>query len=62
VTSSADACGWFGHQDLEDLEDPQVREHRENAQKLDAIIDLLLQYIISRENNDQDQIFEVLVR
>eukprot|EP01126_Amoeba_proteus_P022819 TRINITY_DN2298_c0_g1_i8.p1 TRINITY_DN2298_c0_g1~~TRINITY_DN2298_c0_g1_i8.p1 ORF type:complete len:426 (-),score=78.01 TRINITY_DN2298_c0_g1_i8:219-1496(-) len=40
-----------------------AQEHRENAQKLDAIIDLFLQYVITRPTEqERDEIFEVLIR
>lgn len=61
-SNSVVEIGWFGDCDLEMAEDPKVKQHRENAQKLDVIIDLVLQYIVSRNSEkEKDEIFEVLV-
>jgi len=61
LSSSQTEVGMFGSLDME--EDAVVRGHKENAEKLDVIIDIFINYLTSRKTEaERDDLFNVLIR
>jgi len=58
----ASAASLYGHGQLSPEEEQRLREHRENASKLDCLLDLLMTHLAQRSFPEREDCFKILVR